>query len=353
MNLMKSTYRINWVAVFLLLVLVACTENDVPMSEKENMRICWNVRTEGMLDGRALVENNMDLETACTSGIGDKAIGIWSVYRLNGDSAKNVLGVNEDVSLVYSNDEAWNNWTGWTYGEKVAFWKDKAVYYFNAYFPKVGGLTFIANDSTSLKGTYDTETTQTDLMVSRVKVDTNNNFQGSPVELPMVHALATLKFVFLMDGGEATKVLKAFSLDKTLKTSAKLNYNTNTMNITNWTNRASSAKNRIYEWVNRNGIPFTTTTSAVAYTTGNDIYQTNDGFILIIPQDCMIAPTFSCTIGEEGLDDVSFENVSLGNTLFEPGKNYIYTIKVKDKVISELNYRVEDWGNGGGSIAFN
>lgn len=339
MNLMKTSYRTILGALFLLFPLAGCTGNDVPIPEpeveKEDMPICWNVQSASLEDGRALIEDDAALQTACTGG--NKAIGIWSAYRLNGDSVKNVLGMDGDVSLVYNPSTAWDNWEGWTYGEKAAYWMRKAVYYFNAYFPKTGGLTSIANDSTSLKGTYNTETTQTDLMVSRVKVDTNGNFEGSPVPLPMKHALATLKFIFRMDGGTATELLKSFSLDNTLKTSATLNYNTDFLTIGNWTNGVSSNDTRIYEWSDNNGISFSTEMDAVPYTTGESFYRTDDGHIFIIPQKCEVTPTFNCTMGIN-----SFENIPLGTTQFDPGKNYIYTIKVEDKTV-DVTLTIKPW----------
>ena len=355
MNFKRTTYWAILGSLFLFFTFACCSGNEETLFEKD-MRIRWNVQQMDMESGRSLIGNNTALQKACTAlpdGEG-KSIGIWSAYRLKGDSVKNVLGMNGDVNLVFGQSVFWDNREEWIYREEPVSWKYGAVYYFNAYFPKLGGLTSIANDSTSLKGVYDAETIQIDLMVSRVKVDTNNNFQGSPVYLPMKHALATLKFIFLIDeGGYNTNVLKSFSLDNTLKTSASLNYNTETVTVDNWINGASSVNTRIYEWADNSGIPFTATTGAVAYTTGNGIYQTNDGHVFIIPQNCTVAPTFNCTIGEEGFDDVSFENVSLGNTLFEPGKNYIYTIKVKGRVISELKYQVQDWGDGGGNVEFN
>ena len=337
MDLMKSIYRMNWVALFLLFALVSCKGNDVPAPEEGNMLIRWDVRSEGMADGRTLINDDAGLQVACTPGSGDEAIGIWSAYRLNEDSVKNVLGVNEDVSLVYSAGTT----TGWTYGETPAFWKYKAVYYFNAYFPKEDGLASIVNDSTSLKGTYNTETTQTDLMVSRVKVDTNDaSFQGSPVALPMEHALATLKFIFLVEGGNGTNEfeLKSFSLDNTLKTKASLNFNTSAISIANWSVETpqASGDGRIHEWSDEDGVPFTQTIGGSPYS------QTNAGHLFVIPQTCESAPAFYCTIDMNLPYDVSFENISLGTTQFEPGKNYIYTIKVRENAL-DLNLSIKDW----------
>lgn len=345
MDLMKARCIIIQ-GTLLLLALTACMGDEVSASkslpEEDAMPICWDVIPEGRQDGRALIEDNTDLKEACTSGNGNMAIGIWSAYRLNGDSVKHVLGnPSGDASLTYTPSASADDSGVWTYGEKYAFWKYGAVYYFNAYFPKEGGLTSIANDSTSLRGAYDTKTTQKDLMVTRVKVDTNAaDFQGSPVALPMLHALATLKFVFVLEEGNDTKALKSFSLDNTLKTAGNLNYNTDALSIANWTVGAAS-EGRTFEWADNAGIPFTTTEEAVPYTTGG-IYQTNNGHVFIIPQRCESAPTFSCTIDMNVSYDVVYENISLGTTQFEPGKNYIYTIKVKDNTL-KLNLSIKDW----------
>ena len=339
MDTRKLTYRTILGVMLLLPMLVACAGNEVPVPEvepvpeQEDMLIRWDVQSEGMVDGRMLINDDTGLQAACTPGSGDEAIGIWSAYRFEGDSVKNVLGVNGDVNLVYNASTAWDNWEGWTYGEKAAFWKNKAVYYFNAYFPKVGSLTSIANDSTSLKGTYNAETTQTDLMVSRVKVDTNaETFQGSPVELPLKHALATLQFFFQMEGETATNVLKSFSLDNTLKTFGHLNFNTEDMTVGNWTNHQASSSGRIYEWSSDSGISFSASTSANPYA-GNG----NDGHVFIIPQHCNTAPTFSFES-----DLLSKEGVSMETTTFEPGKHYIYTIKMKGTTM-DVTLRIKAW----------
>ena len=340
MNLLKATYWIVGGLLFLLLALTACTENDVP--ENEAMAIRWDVVSEGMQDSRVLVGNKADLQTACTPGSGDEAIGIWSAYVLGGELTENVLGnPTGDVGLVYASSVSGNKAGGWVYGDRWAFWKEKAVYCFNAYFPQKDGLKDIANTLTSLQGTYDTETTQTDLMVARVEVDTNGaDFQASPVALPMEHALATLKFIFLVDDGNSTDEfkLKSFSLDNTLKTKASLNYNTPTMSIANWSVATAGASGgaRIHEWADNGGILFTSTIGASPYA------QANGGHLFVIPQSCESAPAFNCTIDMDASYDVYYENISLGTTQFEPGKNYIYTIKVKENALN-LNLSIKDW----------
>lgn len=333
----KSFYYFIGIS-YLFLCLSACSQSDELLKEQLNMRILLNVQQEGMKDGRALIENTDALRDACTQEKGGEAIGIWSAFESNGVITEHVLGLNDDVSLIYSQGTTWYNWEGWTYGNVEAVWGVNLLYYFNAYFPKEGGLTGITNTKTAIQGNYNTETTQTDLMVKRVVVDTSaDTFKGDPVPLPMKHALATVKFIFQMNGGIATELLKSFSLDNTLKTSASLNYNTESITIDNWTNRAMSANERIYEWSDDNGISFSTEEGAVPYTTGEGRYRTDDGHIFIIPQQCDVSPTFNCIIGTK-----PYQNIPLGTTKFEPGNNYIYTIKVKGETI-DVTLSIKPW----------
>lgn len=338
MKQITLTYQIYIAAMLLLLGLTACSsKEDIPQPElqpeQNDMPIRWSVQSEGMAEGRALIDNDAALRNACTSEIGGKSIGIWSAYEKAGELTEHVLRAPADVSLTYVYGTSWDNWEGWTYGEKAAYWTSDAVYYFNAYFPKEGGLTNISHTKTSLGGKYNAIETQEDIMVCRKVVDTGAaNFQGSPVSLPMKHALATLQFLFQMEGESATNVLKSFSLDNTLKTSADLNYNTADITIGNWVNHQASSTNRIYAWSSDTGISFSATTSANPYI-GND----NDGRIFIIPQSCATAPTFSFVS-----DLMSKEDVSIGTTTFEPGKHYIYTIKMKDNAVN-VTLRIKAW----------
>ena len=337
MILIKLTYRIILGATAWLFSLTACTsQNELPVPEPEqeesSMPIRWNVIPEGIQEGRALINSTANLQTACSTG--GQAIGIWSAYEQGAEYQEDVLGnENGDVSLIYQPTPTWDNWQGWTYGEKAAFLKQGAIHYFNAYFPMTGGLTDVQNTKTTITGNYNTETTQTDVMVTRVVVNTAVNFQGSPVELPLKHTLATLQFKFQMEEGSTTEnVLTSFSLDKTLRTSANLNYGGGAMTIDNWKNKTASANPRIYAQTLNPGLPFSATTAVNPYA-GNE----NDGHILIIPQSCIEAPTFSCTI-----DAHTYENISLGTKLFEPGKNYIYLIKMKDNILN-VTLRIKAW----------
>ena len=324
----KLTYRILIGTISLLFTLHSCIDNDVPIQKEKAIPICWNVIPEEMKEGRTLINTTENLQTACSTG--GHAIGIWSAYTLGGIDTQHVLGnENGDVNLIYQPDQT-QDWQKWSYG-KTAYWIQGATYYFNAYFPMNGGLTNIQHTKDYIQGNYNTETTQTDLMVTRVTVPTSSH--GSPVALPMRHALATVQFKFQMEAGsETVNVLKSFSLDKTLRTSANLNYTTGNITIDHWTDKKASANNRIYAWNSNTGIEFSVTDIANPYQ-GND----NDGHILIIPQSCNDAPTFSCTIGTH-----TYENISLGTKLFEPGKNYIYLIKMKDNILN-VNLHIKAW----------
>lgn len=350
-NMFPIYYFKQIVGILFLFLLVACQNNHEEVVFDEHV-IFLKVQPEDLDDSRSLIGDNDALASACTPTAGGQAIGIWSAFKLNSNDilTQNVLGdLNGDVSLVYDDGTSWDNWAGWTYGIKAVYWKMNATYYFNAYFPKENGMTEIQQNTTSIRGKYNTITTQKDLMVCRQVVDTSaDDFTAAPVPLIMKHALATLKFIFLAEEGYSSDVLKSFSLNNTLITSAKLNYNTESITINNWVDGTLSDDVRIFEWADNNGIPFNATTEAVPYTTGNGTYQTDDGYLFIIPQQCTVPPTFNCKVGVN-----TFENVSLGTTQFEPGLKYIYTIKIKGEVISGLEYTVVDWSTGSGDVEFN
>ena len=345
MDLMKSIYRINWGALFLLFTLVGCKGSDVPVPEKEGMPIRWNVIPEGMQEGRALINSTMNLQTACSTG--GQTIGIWSAYEQGTDYQENVLG-NEtgDVSLIYQPTPIWYNWQGWTYGEKAAFWKHGAIHYFNAYFPMTGGLSDVQNTKTTITGNYNTETTQTDVMVTRVVVNTAVNFQGSPVELPLKHALAAIQFQFeSMD--KVPMKLKSFALsnvdDEGLRTSGKLAYDgTNII----WGN-LGKATDAFYTWAPATSLDFTNK-PVLAYTPFNEdnIYTSNAGSVLIIPQEYngdKTKITFQIDTKSEPISVLLPAPVETDNK-FLPGRQYIYKIKIPatgNRVILECN--VADW----------
>ena len=359
MNIKKLTYRTILGAILLLPMLTACTENHVPdvepMPEKQEKRIRWNVQSEGMADGRALIDKEEALQQACTPASDDgegKAIGIWSahVFEEEGNTTtEHVLGFPSDVSLTYRPRTTWDHWRGWTYGEEAASWKEGAVYYFNAYFPKEGGLTHIKNTKTAIQGNYDTETTQTDLLVTRAVVDTRaDDFGGDPVALPMKHALAAIRFQF-QTVDEITMNLQSFALNNGtedgygLSTAGALDYGTDAVTIGNWT-AASPIQGNHYEWKHPDGgLPFSQSDEekATAYqfaenTTVGNSYLDNNGYVLIIPQAYTGGTEMHFTI-----DNIPYQ-VELPAMEFKPGIQYTFVLKVDTEAVS-LECKAEPW----------
>ena len=322
---------------------VGCTSGDSLSEDTESgLPISWEVNSENIQNGRALIENDISLQTACSTG--GQAIGIWSAHEKEGKLTQHVLGnATGDVALVYDPDGG--SPANWTYGE-LAYWRWEAAYYFNAYFPKEGGMTGISHTKSSITGTYDTEASQQDLMVCRVSVDTgSDNFRGSPIPLDMKHALSSLKFTFrLEEGARITRKIQSFSLDNTLAVSGTLTYQTGAVAINNWANLGYSSV-AIYSWSNE-GVECTADRSATAYTTPvgtstteGGLYCNNDGHLLIIPQACSKAPCITIVT-----DTKRFENVSLGTTQFEPGKLYVYNIVFND-VALDISLSIKDWNS--------
>ena len=340
----KLKYSWKYLLPVCLFGWVGCT-SDTEDSPSDNqttgLPICWNVQSEKAKDSRALIDNSTVLQTACSTG--GQAIGIWSAYERGGQLTQNALGTTGDASLVYQSGNTYE----WTYGE-VAYWKRKAVYYFNAYFPKespeANGMTNLTHSTTQMGVKYNTLATQQDLMVCRVSVDTGaEGFQGSPVSLDMKHALSSLKFTFQMEeGADISKKIKSLSLDNTLAVSGTLEYQTGAVAISNWKN-LSFADEAIYVWSNE-GVSFSADASASAYTTpqgttttAGGLYCNNNGHVLIIPQKCDVAPCITIVT-----DTDRYENVSLGTTQFEPGKHYVYNIVIKDNRV-EITLGIKAW----------
>lgn len=331
----------------MFLILNACSNGDdhleLNQEHAENvMPICWNVVPEVMLDSRSLINSTLDLEKACS---GEQGIGIWSLYELDNTFKEHVLGANDDVTLVYRQNTTWEHYNGWTYGQKYAFWKNRAVYYFNAYYPNTAD---IWNTKAALQGNYDTETTQTDLMVARTMVNTaSDDFKGSPVKLSMKHALAAIQFQFQALDDLPIK-LTSFTLKNKdtqgLITAGMLTYTDEGMV---WIPN-DIIVGQFYEWSYSVGLEFTNQNEVTAYTPVNEdnLYTTNDGYILIIPQTYnggkteMIFTTDIKTIPFE----VSLPAPTKTGNKFLPGYRYTYIIKMSkggNKVTLECD--VQPW----------
>jgi len=359
------TYQTYITAMLLLLVLSACSSTEempqpMPEAEHQEMPILWNVRQIGMKESRALIEDSLALQAACTVGSGDKAIGIWSEYVLEGKEKKNVLGnPNGDVSLVFyenvpTDDEGnkKDNWKGWLYGDSAVHWTSKAKYTFNAYYPMSAVREISSSDVSTFVVEYNTEHYQEDLMMAYAYVDTEAaDFNSKePVSLNMLHTLSALKFRFMFmnaDGStyEDSDALTACWLENTvsgqgLATTGDLAFGTINDDDTmdgehiHWYHEdhpepsTATTPRKMYPWEDADGVSFSSTTSAstpgTSHTTDNQFYSSNGGWILTIPQET--DGTTQLCFRLESTDDL-VHRVTLPTTTYEPGKRYTYDIR--------------------------
>lgn len=296
---------------------------------------CHVSSVSGMSGNRSLIESNDQLnQIGITKG---EAIGLWGDFTLNGEVFHEFI--NTPLTCTATENNTWN------YHDYTRYWNNHAQYKFRAFFPMNAiGNKAQAADAASLNIDYNTETLQEDLLVTYREINTDTWNLEKAVPLEMQHALATLKFVFKMEeGSKRTNSLISLHLDKQLKTAGRLIYNTPNVSISSWHNLQTSAATQLYAWAN-SGINFNATTQAVAYTTPQGTtttmgaeYCVSNGHVLIIPQECAVAPTISLTTPTKAY------NVSLGTTQFTPGKQYIYTITVRDDDELHITLRIKKW----------
>lgn len=381
MDTRKLTYRTILGAMLLLHMLVACTGNEVPVPEVEpvpeqkDMRIRWEVQSEGMADGRALIEDSLALQAACTVGGGNKAIGIWSAYVLEEQEKKNVLGNPDgDVSLVFYENVPeieegveMDNWNGWLYGDSAVHWTPKAKYTFNAYFPKSVVREISSSDISTFVVEYNTEHYQEDLMTAYAYVDTEAaGFKSKePVSLKMLHTLSALKFQFMFmnsDGStyDESDKLTACWLENTisgmgLATTGDLAFgNVNEDGEMegehiHWYHEdhpepsTSTRERRLYAWEDASGVAFSSTktghTAATSHSTGNQTYSSNDGWILTIPQEK--DETVQLCFKLQTTGDL-VHRIHLPETTYEPGKRYTYNIRFGQSEVT-VKLKIAQW----------
>ncbi len=317
---------------------------------------------------RTMVENDNDLKMVCHPEGGGKEIGIWSMYEIGGHKVSNVLGnPNGDVSLQYLGQTDWENYEGWTYGEYAEFWKPNAKYTFNAYFPKdVVDRTNLSNDSTFVIE-YNTESYQEDLMTAYAFANTGlSGFNAAtPVPLNLLHTLAAVKFQFLFknpDGStyQASDRLMACWLENSISGTGMavtgilafgkaMTDGTLNGEYIQWYNEdypepsTSSFLRRFYVWEDENGVAFNSTTStalpATSHSTGSGLYASNEGWIMIIPQqiDSSVQLCFRmATTGD------MIHRVNLPTTLFEAGKRHTYQVYFGQSNV-KVTLKIAEW----------
>lgn len=300
------------------------------------MPIRCNVSSvDDMSSNRSLIETNDQLnQIGLTKG---EAIALWGDFTFNGEVHHDFI--NTPLTCTAAENNTWN------YHDYTRYWRDHAQYKFRAFFPMNAiGDKAQAADAESLNIDYDTETLQEDLLVAYREIDTDSWNQQRAVPLEMQHALATLKFVFKMEeASKRTNSLTSLHLDKQLKTAGQLVYNTTQVTVESWQNLKTSGAGQLYAWAN-SGVSFSATTQATAYTTPQGTttttgaeYCVSNGHLFIIPQECAVAPTLSLSTPTKEYD------VSLGTTRFQPGKQYIYTLTVRDDDELHITLKIKKW----------
>lgn len=316
-----------------LWLMAACSGDEKmdppsPQPEVTSYPISCSVRQVNSMQGtRALIETDDALQTAC-AGTSKDAIAIWGDYTLNG----NTTTVFTDKALVYdasvgTNDET--NQISWNYADEQHWVKD-AAYTFRACYPQ-GALT---GSATGISGTYNTLTTQKDLMVASVQVDTQTTPEAmqSPVSLEMNHALAAVGFkVKSEDGSDMTLKSLAF---KGLYTVGTFGYSSDAApTVSDWINRKDIAG---YEWT-KAGLAFNAETQVTGFSSTELATYAEDGYILVVPQEHR-NPLIDLATTQREYTDVSLGN----NVAYEPGKKYTYVITVSPNQL-KVTLSIKAW----------
>lgn len=357
-----------WLTIVSSMALTSCDDNNGPGYDMSD-RIIWNVLTTDMQGSRSMIENDKMLQTACTGG--NRAIGIWSAYMLDGQVVKNVLGnPSGDVALIYNENTAWDNYEGWSYGETAERWVMGAKYTFNAYYPMHVVSEISTSDVSTFVVEYNTEHFQEDLMMAYSYVDTDlPTFKyGVPVTLNMLHTLSALRFRFSFIDSDGTTykdsdALTAFWLenteyDKGLATTGVLAFGTYNDDGTmdgehiHWyyedRPEPSTPTNQrpFYVWEDTEGVEFASTetnrTIATAYSTnknGQQKYAVNDGYVLTIPQNSD-GTVMMCFRLRSTADLV--HRVALPKATYEPSRRYTYDIRFGRTGVT-LNLLIANW----------
>lgn len=298
---------------------------------------------------KALIEEYSDLRNACTDleGSLSEKIGVYGSYSLEGTE----VTAFDNVDLWWWNKEDGNPFNDinsdksyWNYPGDDVYWVEDAIYSFKAYFPKSKVTPEPGSDSERLLAVYDSQVSQYDLMVAG---KTLYSKAENPVILLFRHTLAALKFNFRFKDEGITDYLTACWLENTgndgLYTSCTLNYKDDI----SWPESTPEpVGSKMYLWKPSSPMPIVSDASATAYSsssfTGNgNLYTSNDGWLLVIPQSCpgpeALQLCFTTTTG----GDVVYR-AGLPATEFLPGKRYTYNINISSTQI-ELRLGIADW----------
>ena len=352
MDLMKSIYRINWAALFLVLALVSCKGNDVPapepLPEPSKEAISWHVKSDTSMQSRVLVDDNV-LQIACTPNEdGCESIGVWGQYKLE----ENVTVEFNGVPLTFAPKlEDTNPYNDWNYPGEARYWVYKAVYDFRACYPQklMTGLMTQMDATMFQGGPINTSTLQEDILVAATQVDRGKANLSGPVPLDMQHIFAAIKFkVKAADGftpasgeGVTSCWLQNISDAKNLfSPSGYLVHSGNVEPVITWYPYESSAA-PMYKW-EHDGVSFRSENTLYTSNGGKDgwVYTHNDGWILVVPQTVKEGTLQLCYTLKNTGNQVFTANIPA--TEYEHGKKYTYVLGISGSE-TNITLTIKPW----------
>lgn len=328
---------------------------DVNSSQGERSDVIgWNVYADNPADAsalmtRALIDDYNALREACTQSQDREAekIGLLGKYTLNGTA-----------TLVFDNVDLWwwdkedgnpyNDYLGngsyWNYPGENVLWTNGAEYTFKAYFPKGEVQLQAGSGADRLIAVYDTEESQYDFMVAHRKLGA---YEENPVSLDMHHALAALKFDFLLADDDITDRLHSCWLENGSQDGF---YTTSTLNFDQdivWPkSTAVPPGSPVYYWKPSEPLEINGSKAVDAYSTyatdeNGSVFTANEGWLLVIPQSSdkygALKLCFRTTAGGDNV-----YRLDLPAYDFIAGYRYTYHVKMTATEV-KVGLTVADW----------
>lgn len=374
--------RLQHIGLCLLLcTATACNEDTAPPispNQTTDVPIRWKMQpVEGMQSSRALVEDDGTttaeeiLQDACDADVaGSERIVIWGDYAnvINGQQTVQE-GFFDGVNLAYYGISAGEDSpTGWDYAGEDRYWTLGGTYKFRAYYPKNGVNIVSSSNATTFVFEWNSIQSQTDLLVAYKEVDTREwKPLNKPVPLDMQHALSALKFNFrFVDGYYTDDKLTGCWLENTKDDDFSCvgifvyGGSSDAENMT-WAGAyAYEPGVEMYKWTYDAGIAIANNsgtdpndmaddvmTTATAYTggaTSGGQYITNDGWLLVIPQQLSgeVCLCFTTEKGGSNTYRVKIPANTGTDSSYKPGYKYNYTVNIS-KTNLELDLSIAKW----------
>ncbi len=365
--------KLRYIGLCLLMATaVGCHEDAaslIPPAETADIPIRWKMQpVEGMQSSRALVEDagtttaEEFLQDACDADdAGSERIVIWGDYAnvINGQQTVQE-GFFDGVNLAYYGISAEEDSpTGWDYDGEDRYWTLGGTYKFRAYYPKNGVNIVSSSNATTFVFEWNSVQSQTDLLVAYKEVDTKNWKLSDPVPLAMKHALSALQFNFrFVDGYYTEDKLTGCWLENSKEDDFScvgifVYGGTSDAENMAWAGAyAYEPGVEMYKWTYDTGIPIESTesgtvTMATAYTggaTSGEQYITNDGWLLVIPQQ-LSGDVYLCFTTEKGGSNIYRAKIPANTGTdgsYKPGYKYNYTVQIS-KTNLQLSLSIAEW----------